>query len=193
MTVTFGRSGVVVLAIVLVVAAASACAHEKPVDKRARKASAQVDTRARDANAQVATRAQETRAWLNQFPVCVDSLPKAVDPDPPTVTVRGLMTLESSETCSLMECIGSACCNGCIIRWELVAPRTTDSQQRRRLAIRDNRTMDTFGISAADCTVEEIRRQFPSAEVIITGEIWKDGFAHVIIPTSICRVPSPAQ
>ena len=58
------------LAVVLVVAAASACAHEKPVDKRTRVASPQVDTRARDANAQVAARAQEARAWLNQFPVC---------------------------------------------------------------------------------------------------------------------------
>ena len=62
-----------------------------------------------------------------------------------------------------------------LIQWALVAPRTTDGQQRGQLAIRDNRTMDTFGISAQDCTVEEVRRQFPSAEVVITGEIWKDG------------------
>jgi hypothetical protein len=189
------------LGIGLVVAAASACAHDKPVDKRTRVASPQEDTRARDAHAQVAARAQEARAWLNGFPVCegpidapdVDSLRKKVDSDPLTVTVRGLMTLESSETCSLMECMGSACCNGCLIQWALVAPRTTDGQQSGQLAIRDNRTMDTFGISAQDCTVEEVRRQFPSAEVVITGEIWKDGVHDVIIPTSICRVPSPAQ
>jgi hypothetical protein len=183
-------------AIVLVVTAASACAHQQAVDKRARNANPQAHTRARDANAQVPARAQEARAWLNQFPLCegpidakdVDSLPKEQNPDPPTVSVRGLMTLESAERCSLMECMGSACCNGCFIEWVLAAPRPTAGQERRQLAIREFGISGTMGIGAQDCTVEEVRRQFPSAEVIVSGRVRNEGSERFIIPDSICRV-----
>jgi len=178
------------LAIFVVVAAASACAHETAADKRAR-----------EANAAVAAGAQEARAWLNRFKPCaepidttdVESLPKEEEKDPPTVAVRGLMTLESSAHCHLMRCEGGGCCNGCSIRWVLVAPQPPEGQARRELAIRKNGTWDTLGIGAMDCTVKEVRRQFPSAEVIVTGRIWKDGFDQVITPTSICRVPSPSR
>jgi len=184
------------LATVLVVAAASACAHNKQKDGRVRDGNPQEDTRARDANAQVATRAQEALAWLNQFPVCegpidatnLDALPNETNVDPPTVAVRGLMTLESAETCSLMGCMGSACCNGCFIEWVLVAPRPTVGHERRQLAIREFGISGTFGIGAQDCTVEEVRRQFPSAEVIVTGRVRNEGIVPFIIPDSICRV-----
>ena len=178
------------LTVVLVVAAASACAHETAVDKHAR-----------EANAQVPARAQEARAWLNRFKPCeepidttdVESLPKEEEKDPPTVAVRGLMTLESNARCTLKGCDGGGCCNGCGIQWVLVAPQPPEGRERRELAIRKNGTWGTLGIGAMDCTVKEVRRQFPNAEVIITGRIWKDGFDHVITPTSICRVRSPAR
>lgn len=179
-----------VLAIVVGVVASSACAHETAVDKRAR-----------EANAAVAAGAQQARAWLNRFKPCeepiettdVESLPKEEEKDPPTVAVRGLMTLESSAHCQLKRCEGGGCCNACSLRWVLVAPQPPEGQARRELAIRKNGTWGTLGIGAMDCTVKEVRRQFPSVEVIVTGRIWKDASVPVITPTSICRVRSPAR
>src|SRR3954452_7161204 len=98
------------VAVVLAVAAVAACAHGAP----------------KKSESDVTDETARFTAWLGQLPRCPPSKVQAETPsfhrDEATdaVEARGLLTLSASPECTLMECLGSECCNACFPGWVVV-------------------------------------------------------------------------
>jgi hypothetical protein len=166
-----------IVPVVLIAAAAGACAHSAPPRP----------------DPYVDNGVASIRAWMNQLPRCPPAAEKMDgeierDVGVTAAAIRGLLTLTATPQCTLMACPGeSTCCNSCAPRW-VVVPDTA-GESSREIAIQRSGETQPMSASAKDCKVRPIREQIPKPEVLVSGWLEEEAAGRQkIIRASICVV-----